>query len=202
MPRSRTIDEVNLPARLASRFSSRRRSARLRIMERVIRVFPSHDAADRADHDELSAMSPQERLDRALALRPDSSEAWRYRGSTLITLNRDEEALAAFESALARNPMEASAQAGIGRVHFILRGDFARAALAYERALDLNPRAGWSALQLAHCATLLRDFPRGRVGGPPRDRAAAGVSLRSGGDGAGGRPHAPRPRARPAGAAP
>ncbi len=56
--------------------------------------------------------------------------------------------------------MDASAQSGIARVHFILRGDFARAAAAYERALVLNPRAGWSALQLAHCATLLRDFPR------------------------------------------
>jgi tetratricopeptide (TPR) repeat protein len=99
-------------------------------------------------------------LDRALALRPDSAEAWRYRGSALITLNRDEEALAAFESALARNPMDASAQSGIARVHFILRGDFARAAAAYEQALVLNPRAGWSALQLAHCATLLRDFPK------------------------------------------
>jgi tetratricopeptide (TPR) repeat protein len=99
-------------------------------------------------------------LDRALALRPDSAEAWRYRGSALITLSRDEEALAAFENALARNPLDASAQSGIARVHFILRGDFARAAAAYERALVLNPRAGWSALQLAHCATLRRDFPR------------------------------------------
>jgi TolB-like protein/predicted Ser/Thr protein kinase len=99
-------------------------------------------------------------LDRALALRPDSAEAWRHRGSALTTLARDEEALAAFENALARNPMDASAQSGIARVHFILRGDFARAAAGYERALALNPRAGWSALQLAHCATLLRDFPR------------------------------------------
>jgi tetratricopeptide (TPR) repeat protein len=99
-------------------------------------------------------------LDRAIALRPEANEAWRYRGSALITLGRDEEALAAFENALARNPMDASAQSGIARVHFILRGDFARAAAAYERALVLNPRAGWSALQLAHCAALLRDFPR------------------------------------------
>ncbi|HUL75803.1 MAG TPA: tetratricopeptide repeat protein, partial [Vicinamibacteria bacterium] len=99
-------------------------------------------------------------LDRALALRPGSADAWRYRGSALTTLNRAEEALAAFEAALARNPMDASAQSGIGRVHFILRGDFARAVVAYERALALNPRAGWSALQLAHCATLLRDLAR------------------------------------------
>jgi tetratricopeptide (TPR) repeat protein len=99
-------------------------------------------------------------LDRALALRPDSGEAWRYRGSALVTLGRDDEAIAAFESALARNPMDASAQSGIARVHFILRGDFARAAAAYEQALVLNPRAGWSALQLSHCASLLRDLPR------------------------------------------
>lgn len=88
MPRSRTIDEVNLPARLASRFSSRRRSARLRIMERVIRVFPSHDAADRADHDELSAMSPQERLDRALALQTRYREAHGDPGQGLVRVAR------------------------------------------------------------------------------------------------------------------
>ena len=99
-------------------------------------------------------------LDRALALRPDFAEVWRYRGSALTTLNRDDEALGAFEGALALNPMDASAQSGIARVHFILRGDFARAVVGYERALALNPRAGWSALQLAHCATLLRDFPK------------------------------------------
>ena len=99
-------------------------------------------------------------LDRALALGADSAEVWRYRGSALLTLGRDVEALDAFERALALNPMDASAQSGIGRVHFILRGDFARAIVAYERALVLNPRAGWSAMQLAHCATFLRDFPK------------------------------------------
>ncbi len=99
-------------------------------------------------------------LDRALALGPDSAEVWRYRGGAFTTLGRDQEALAAFELALSLNPMDASAQSGIGRVHFILRGDFAGAVVAYERALAVNPRAGWSALQLAHCATLLRDFPR------------------------------------------
>jgi hypothetical protein len=37
-------------------------------MERVIRVFDSHEAAADADRDELLAMSPQQRLDRALDL--------------------------------------------------------------------------------------------------------------------------------------
>jgi adenylate cyclase len=31
---------------------------------------------------------------------------------------------------------------------------------AFERALELNPQGGWYALQLAHVAALLRDFPR------------------------------------------
>jgi tetratricopeptide (TPR) repeat protein len=102
-------------------------------------------------------------LDRALALHPDSAEVWRYRGSVLGTLGRDEEALAAFEMALGLNPTDASAHSGIGRVHFILRGDFKAAVVSYERALALNPRAGWAALQLAHCATFLRDFERAQA---------------------------------------
>ena len=99
-------------------------------------------------------------LDRALELRPDWAEVWRYRGGAFQTLGRDQEAIAAFELALGLNPMDAAAHAGIGRVQFILRGEFARAIPSYERALALNPRAGWSALQLAHCATLARDFEK------------------------------------------
>jgi tetratricopeptide (TPR) repeat protein/TolB-like protein/tRNA A-37 threonylcarbamoyl transferase component Bud32 len=99
-------------------------------------------------------------LDRALELRPDHGEAWRHKGSALITLGRDEEALAAFERALALNPLDAWAYSGVGRVHFVLRGEFAKAMAAYELALSLNPQGGWSALQLAHCAALVRDFAK------------------------------------------
>ncbi len=123
-------------------------------------------------------------LDRALALRPDSAEAWRYRGSALITLNRDEEALAAFESALARNPMDASAQSGIARVHFILRGDFA----ARRGRLRAGPRPQPAGRLERPAARALRDapprLPEGRGRGPPRDRAAAGLPLRARGHGA------------------
>ncbi len=58
------------------------------------------------------------------------------------------------------DPDDASAHAALGRAQFIGRGDFAQAADAFERALELNPQAGWYALQLAHVAALLRDFPR------------------------------------------
>ena len=37
-------------------------------MERVIQVFESHEAAAQANFDQLAAMTPQQRLDRALDL--------------------------------------------------------------------------------------------------------------------------------------
>jgi tetratricopeptide (TPR) repeat protein len=99
-------------------------------------------------------------VDLALALDPDCSETWRARGSVLISLGRDEEALAAFEKTLSANPTDARAHSGIGRVHFILRGEFREAVAAYERSLALDPHGGWAALQCAHCAALARDFEK------------------------------------------
>jgi serine/threonine-protein kinase len=114
--------------------------------------------------DFLGVMELSERgmaaIERALALRPDHAEAWRYLGGTLISLGRDAEALAAFERALEIDPTDVAGHNGVARIHFILRGDFARAVPAYERALAVNPRSGWSALQLAHCATLIGDFAK------------------------------------------
>ena len=144
--------------------------------------------------DWLSAPELSERalvsLDRALALRPDSPDVWRNRGGVFVTLGREDEALAAYELALSLNPLDFSGHSGLGRVHFILRGDFAAAVAAYERALALNPRAGWAALQLAHCATLLARLPEGRGGRAPRARAAAGVPVGARGPGDRRRAHA------------
>ncbi len=116
--------------------------------------------------DFLSMMELSERgsaaIERALALRPDHAEVWRYLRRHLHSLGRDARRWRPSRCALEIDPTDASAHNGVARMHFILRGDFARAVPAYERALALNPRAGWSALQLAHCATLLGDFPRPR----------------------------------------
>jgi tetratricopeptide (TPR) repeat protein len=49
----------------------------------------------------------------------------------------------------------------MGRAFFIGRGRFAEATAWFVRALDNNPKGGWYALQLAHCATLTRDFVLG-----------------------------------------
>jgi eukaryotic-like serine/threonine-protein kinase len=97
---------------------------------------------------------------RVIVLKPAMAEAWRELGATLIALGRDDEGIAAIEQALALDPSDAGVHGSLGRARFITQGDFAAAALEFERALELNPEAGWYALQLAHCATLLRDFPK------------------------------------------
>jgi tetratricopeptide (TPR) repeat protein/TolB-like protein len=99
-------------------------------------------------------------LRRAIELRPLFAHAWRELAPPLLALGRDDEAVEALERALSLDPVDATAYSVLGRVYFIGRGDFTRGVEAYERALTLNPQAGWSALQLAHCAALLRDFPR------------------------------------------
>lgn len=99
----------------------------------------------------------------ALALRPGWVEAWREMSGTLVGLGRFDEALEAVDKALALDPEHAGSHAARARALFIGKAQFAEAATSFERALRLNPQGGWYALQLAHCAALLRDFPRGEA---------------------------------------
>jgi tetratricopeptide (TPR) repeat protein len=99
-------------------------------------------------------------LRKAVELRPSLAEAWRELGATLL-FSREDEGIEAIERALALDPGDASAHSALARAYFIGKGDFAKAASSYERALVLNPQAGWSALQLAHCAAFLGDYVRG-----------------------------------------
>jgi TolB-like protein/Flp pilus assembly protein TadD/predicted Ser/Thr protein kinase len=100
---------------------------------------------------------------RAIALRPDFAEAWRELGAPLVAVGREEEAMEAVRLALALTPEDAAAHSALGRVYFIGKADFAAAAACLEKCLALNPRAGWAAQQLAHCAALLGDFARGEA---------------------------------------
>jgi len=109
-------------------------------------------------------------LRRAIELRPALAMAWRELGSALVDLGRIDEAIEAIQRALALDPADAEPHSTMGRALFVGRGRFAEAATWYEKALALNAKAGWAALQLAHCAALLRDFPRGAAAA---DRAVA-----------------------------
>ncbi len=97
----------------------------------------------------------------ALTLRPGLVRAWREMGSSLAASGRDDEGEHAIRRALELDPEDAGALAALGRVLFLGRAEFDQAAGHFEAALRRNPRAGWAALQLAHCRALLRDFARG-----------------------------------------
>lgn len=57
-------------------------------MERSITIFRSYDEAETADRAEMSAMTPQERLDRALALHAHYREAFGDAGQGLVRVAR------------------------------------------------------------------------------------------------------------------
>jgi len=100
---------------------------------------------------------------RAIELAPDLVVAWKELGSALTSLGREEEGIEAVQRALALDPADAPSHGALARAFFIGRADFDRAAAEYETVLRLNPQAGWSALQLSHCAALRRDFARGEA---------------------------------------
>jgi tetratricopeptide (TPR) repeat protein/aminoglycoside phosphotransferase (APT) family kinase protein len=99
-------------------------------------------------------------FERCLALEPRLPRAWREMGSTLVNLGREERGIEAIRRALELDPEDGSSHAALGRAWFIGKAMFAEAAESFERALQRNPQGGWYALQLAHVAALLRDFPR------------------------------------------
>ena len=102
-------------------------------------------------------------LRHALELQPDSVRAWRELGLVLIAMGRDSEGFDALHRAIELDSADAGAIGAMARALFIRRAQFDEAASWYERALEQNPKGGWFALQLAHCAALLRDFSRGEV---------------------------------------
>jgi serine/threonine-protein kinase len=102
-------------------------------------------------------------LRRALELQPDSVRAWRELGQVLMAMGRDPEGFEAVHRAIELGPTDAGALASMGRALFIGRAQFDEAAAWFERALEQNPKGGWYALQLSHCAALLRDFARGEA---------------------------------------
>jgi TolB-like protein/tRNA A-37 threonylcarbamoyl transferase component Bud32 len=162
------------------------------LFERAVRVDPAYARA----HLELGAAyatkagylsMPELRpyavasLRRAIELQPGSARAWRELGLVLVDMCQDAEGMAAIRRALAIEPEDASSHAAMGRALFIGRARFAEAADWFARALERNPKGGWYALQLAHSASLIRDFPLGeRAARQAMDLQEASLSGREG----------------------
>jgi len=142
------------------------------LFERAVMLDPSYARA----HVELGAalatkadaLSMPDLYDRAAAsfrraieLQPSQARARRELGSVLVNTGRAPEGIEAIRRALTIDPENAAVLGSMGRALFIGLARFDEAAVWFERALERNAKAGWYALQLAHCAALARDFSRG-----------------------------------------
>jgi adenylate cyclase len=85
---------------------------------------------------------------RALAIDPDLTEGHMWLGGALLGLGRVDEAISAIQQALKLDPDNGQAHQGLARAYWIGKGDFAAAIPEFERAIELNPEAGYSYLQL------------------------------------------------------
>jgi serine/threonine protein kinase/tetratricopeptide (TPR) repeat protein len=86
---------------------------------------------------------------RALALDPELADAHMYLGSGLLGLGRIDEAIAEIREALRLDPENGQAFQALARAHWVGKGDFKAAIPLFERAIALNPEAGYSYLQLS-----------------------------------------------------
>jgi serine/threonine protein kinase/Tfp pilus assembly protein PilF len=155
-------------------FESRDRATWL--FERAVKLDPAYarahielGAAYSSKADSLSMPELYERaaatFRRAIELQPSSARAWKELASVLLTMGKNRGSGEVSRRALTIDPEDASVLGTMGRACFIGDARFDEAADWFDRALSRNAKGGWYALQLAHCAALMRDFPRG-------DRAA------------------------------
>jgi eukaryotic-like serine/threonine-protein kinase len=86
---------------------------------------------------------------RALSIDPELADAHSWLGTALLALGRTDEAIAEIREALRLEPDNAQAHQGLARAYWVGKGDFAAAIPLFERAITLNPDAGYSYLQLA-----------------------------------------------------
>jgi eukaryotic-like serine/threonine-protein kinase len=85
---------------------------------------------------------------RALALDPKLVDAHMWMGSALLGLGRTDEAIRSIQEALKLEPDNGQAHQALARAYWVGKGDFASAIPEFERAIELNPQAGYSYLQL------------------------------------------------------
>jgi len=77
-------------------------------------------------------------FDQAIALKPDSAEAWYWRGNCFLDMDRLAEALEAYDRAMTLQPDHALAQNHRGNVLYLLQRH-EEALAAYENAIALQP---------------------------------------------------------------
>jgi tetratricopeptide (TPR) repeat protein len=86
---------------------------------------------------------------RALSIDPELADAHMWLGMALVNLGRVDEGIASIREAIRLEPDNGQAHQALARALWVGQGDFAAALPEFERAIKLNPEAGYSYLQLA-----------------------------------------------------
>jgi len=97
-------------------------------------------------------------LQQAVAARPDSAEAHVRLGETLADLGRMDEGIAEMHEGLRLAPDNAEAHSNLARNYWMGKGNIELAIAHFQRALELNPDAGYTHLQLALLYALKGDL--------------------------------------------
>ena len=86
---------------------------------------------------------------RALSINPNLADAHTWLGAALLALGRSDDAILAIRAAIRLEPENGQAHQALARAFWVGKGDFAAAIPEFEKAIELNPEAGYSYLQLA-----------------------------------------------------
>lgn len=97
-------------------------------------------------------------LQQAVALRPESGEAHIRLGETLADMGRIDEGVAELQAGLQLAPDNAEGHSNLARQYWLGKGNVDLAIEHFRRALDLNPDAGYTHLQLALLYALRGDL--------------------------------------------
>ena len=104
-----------------------------------------------------------ELFQKAIELDPQLPDSYSGLGMAFIGLGMDDEAIGALRRALSFAPQDSRIHSALGRAYAIGKGKFAEAITEYEKALELNPEAGWAAQQIALCCAYLGEIRRGEA---------------------------------------
>ena len=114
---------------------------------------------------------------RALSIDPDLADAHSWLGAALLSLGRTDDAIAAIREAIRLEPDNGQAHQALARAYWVGKGDFAAAIPEFEKAIELNPDAGYSYLQLALLLAWEGQYARAEEVCAPGRRTAGSVHL-------------------------
>ena len=97
---------------------------------------------------------------KAIKLNPRLSHAHQFLGGAYNTLGRYDEAIESINEAVRLEPDNAGARGSLARAYWIGKGMIEEAIVELERAVSINPQAGYSYLQLVFLHTLVGNYTR------------------------------------------